>query len=48
MIGLRHRLAHACFGIDPAILHRVARDLLLALLPRLRAISEAENGASDA
>ena len=43
MIGLRHRLAHAYFGTDHAILYRVARDLLPPLLPRLREINEAEN-----
>jgi uncharacterized protein with HEPN domain len=47
MIGLRHRLAHAYFGTDPAILHRVARELLPPLMPRLREINEAESKAPD-
>ena len=35
MIALRHRLAHGYFGVDHAILHRIASELLPPLLPRL-------------
>jgi uncharacterized protein with HEPN domain len=35
MIAVRHRVAHAYFQVDVAILHRTARDLLPALVPAL-------------
>jgi uncharacterized protein with HEPN domain len=36
MIAVRHRVAHAYFAVDVAILYRTARDLLPPLLPVLR------------
>ena len=38
MIGMRHRLAHAYFGTDLAILHEVASHRLPTLLPILAKI----------
>jgi uncharacterized protein with HEPN domain len=42
MSGLRNRLAHAYFGIDHVLLHRVASELLPPLLPRLRDVAALE------
>jgi uncharacterized protein with HEPN domain len=47
MAALRHRLAHAYFGIDHAILHRIATELLPPLMPRLREIATTEAAAPD-
>jgi len=42
MIGMRHRLAHAYFGTDLAILHEVATHRLPALVPILAKIAADE------
>ena len=40
MIGIRNRLAHACFATEQFILHEIATKLLPPLLPRLPAIAD--------
>ena len=42
MGALRNRLAHAYFGIDHALLHRIAGELLPPMLARLREIIREE------
>jgi uncharacterized protein with HEPN domain len=44
MTAVRNRLAHAYFGTDHAVLHRIASELLPAMLPRLHEIA-AQEGA---
>jgi uncharacterized protein with HEPN domain len=44
MAAVRNRLAHAYFGTDHAVLHRIASELLPAMLPRPREIA-AQEGA---
>ena len=44
MAAVRNRLAHAYFGTDHAVLHRIASELLPAMLPRPREIA-AQDGA---
>ena len=43
IIGMRHRLAHAYFGTDLAILHEVATRRLPDLVPIFAAILAAED-----
>lgn len=42
MIGARNRLAHGYFGLDHKLLWRTARDVIPALLPRLREVVRLE------
>ena len=42
MVGLRNRLAHGYFSVDPAVLHKVASEILPSLLTRLREVSGLE------
>jgi uncharacterized protein with HEPN domain len=46
MIGMRHRLAHAYFGRDLAILHEVATHRLPTLVPILARMIDAEDGSA--
>lgn len=42
MIGLRNRLAHGYFSVDPAILLTVATKILPMILPRMREVAHIE------
>jgi uncharacterized protein with HEPN domain len=45
MIAVRHRVAHAYFQVDIAILYRTARDLLPAIVPALERVRDEVAGA---
>ncbi len=40
LIGMRNRLIHGYFAIDPDVVHSVVRDKLPAMLPTLRTLPE--------
>ncbi len=48
MIGARHRLAHGYFALDHALLWRTAREVVPAMLPRLREIARLEGASGPA
>lgn len=47
MIGLRNRLAHGYFSVDPDVLYKIASELLPSLLPRLREVGVLEEKRAD-